>query len=349
MPAIFDPGLKDSLDQRSEILALSLYNESLVKLPRPMQTLLDALKELKIDISNDVVRQESNHEGREIAKLESAVSFVNQVLAHAHTEIVACLNVYEDVDPKLDFAVKTFLEEDVEPKQWIPMLRKKCAALRDSMHSEIEKTCVKKPVIRETQASQSVDRARSAVIASTTIRSRLKELSSGHLSEFFEEPGVQELVEQKERPVVSLQAHEDTIDFSRVNNGHSLLRNVVSLFQSKLQIQRVILDDTLLSCIHSMRACSRKLVFEAPDIKDNADMKTADTKLQAEIKFLLQTISVDRNVLDQVLRSTVTFCEAVKQNANVESMTKLSMTVTRWRIELTESNQKVFKALKINI
>jgi hypothetical protein len=81
----------------------------------------------------------------------------------------------------------------------------------------------------------------------------------------------------------------------------------------------------------------------------NPEMKEADTKLQAEIKFLLQTISVDRDALDQILRSTVTACEAVSQNSNVESMTKLSITVTRWRRELTEANQKIYDALKIDI
>jgi hypothetical protein len=348
-PDIFDPGLRDSLDNRSLVLAQTLYDESLQKMPRPMQTLLHVLRELKIDISSDIVRQESNYEGREIAKIESTISFVNQVLGHTLSTIKASLNVYSDIDPKLECEVRSFLNQDSDPSQWIPLIRKKCAELRSLMHAELEKSCTKTPVIRETISSQSIDRVKSAVIASTTIRSRLKELSSGHLNEFFKEPETIEKVEQEEMPAISVQIHEDTIDSSKVTSGHALLRKIVSLFQSRLQLQRVLLDDTLLSSIHIMRANLRKLVHEPLKITDNADMKTADTKLQAEIKLLLQTISVDRDALDQVLRSTVTACESISQNANVESMTKLSITVTRWRRELTESNKKVFEALKIDI
>lgn len=328
-----------TIEERSEKLADTLFTESIKKLPRPLQTLLEALAELKCDYAKDIERQKSNHLSVCISVIDSAIKYCIDVMKHAEDEFRK-IDIYDDIDEKLRLEVSLFLENEVEPSKWIPLLRKKCQTLRQQFHKEIEKTTTKNPLTRPRIKPSSVSKAESAVIYSTVVRDRLKELSTGSLKAYFDEPSSDSMQVHEEIEATTNHTIENA-DSSKVSNGHSLLRKTLQFFYAKVQIKKILIDDILLSSIHSMRSVARNLQYQQSAIEQDQDMKNADSKLQNEIKYLLQTLSSDQVALDQVLRSIVKKTEYISIISEKESYTQLSLCVTRWRLSLTDAKTSI--------
>ena len=346
--ALFSPTYFETSLERSEKLSDALYAQALKKLPRPLQTLVEALRDLKIDFAVDQERQSSNHESVCIAHLESVVEYAIDSMKHAHAELSNVRDgLYADVDSKLSLEVHLFLGLSIEPSEWISAIRKKTEALRTKMNADLERVSQKSPILREDLAHKSVDRAHAAVTSSMNVRSRLKELSDGQLTSFFEEPEAAPIEYAEDHKIVA--AHKiEALDTSSVSGANALLRKVVAYFQMRHNLRRVLIDDTLLALLHGLRARIRNLNYGPLAIKPNDLMVSADAKLQGEIKYVLETLSTDRASLDQVLRSIVNACDSVKSLAKTESMTKLALCVTRWRISLKESKESLEKAVEVN-
>ena len=344
---MFSPSYFETSLERSEKLSDALYAQSLKKLPRPLQTLVEALRDLKIDFAVDTERQKSNHESLCIAQLESVTEYALDAIKNAEAEMSAMRqSLYADVDPKLSLEVCLFLGHSFEAAEWTNAIRKKTEQLRLKMNSDLERVSQKSPVLREDFMPKSIDRAHAAVTSSISVRDRLKELSEGHLTSFFEEPEVKTEDSPEETRVVSTHRIE-TLDTTTVAAANALLRKVVSYFQTKMNLRRILIDDTILALVHGLKARVRTLQYVPIDLKVNDRMATADSKLQSEIKYILETLSTDRSSLDQVLRSIVNACDSVKASATSESMTKLAMSVTRWRVSLQESLQGLAKTIEI--
>lgn len=344
---LFSPSYFETSLERSEKLSDALYTQALKKLPRPLQTLVEALRELKVDFAVDFERQKSNHESKCIADLESAVEYALDALKNAHLELAEVRRgLYAEPDAKLSLEVCLFLGQTIDASEWTSAIRKKTEVLRKKMNSDLERVSLKSPVMREDFVPRSVDRAHEAVSSSIQVRDRLKELSDGHLTSFFESPeSAKEDLVQETRVVSKHQM--ETLDTSAVSAANALLRKVVSYFQTKHNLRRILIDDTLLALLHGLRARVRTLTYSPLALKSNDQMMTADTKLQSEIKYVLETLSTDQASLDQVLRSIVSACESVKALATSESMTKLAVCVTRWRMSLKEAKEALEHSIEI--
>ena len=345
--ALFSPSYFETSLERSEKLSDALYAQALKKLPRPLQTLVEALRDLKIDFAVDSERQSSNHESVCIAQLESVIEYSLDALKNARAELLNVqAGLYADVEPKLSLEVHLFLGSSIEASEWVAAIRKKTESLRKKMNADLERVSLKNPIVREDQVHRSVDKAHAAVTSSIHVRSRLKELSEGQLTSFFEEP--EAAIDNRVEDTIVVSKHQiEALDASAVSAANALLRKVVAYFQMRHNMRRILIDDTLLSLLHGLRARCRSLNYSPIAMTSNEEMLSADTKLQSEIKYILETLSTDRTSLDQVLRSIVNACESVRSLAKSESMTKLAVCVTRWRIALKEAKEALEKSIAV--
>jgi hypothetical protein len=81
--------------------------------------------------------------------------------------------------------------------------------------------------------------------------------------------------------------------------------------------------------------------FEIP-----SEFSKADISIQSEIKYLLETISVDRSSLDTVLKSIKSKCSQIEQQYAMERSADWIITVARWRFQLEEAFVQIQLALR---
>jgi hypothetical protein len=137
-------------DTRRRILVESTLNE----LPLPMQTLLKALMDLKIDIAKDRCRQRTNYEAIISAKYESVVSCVAHILRYTRQEKQDILNVSTKtiIDPVIsdiqsEFALLCHKKTD-NIDLMLKDLRQSYESIKAKLFDSLKETSTVRPILR---------------------------------------------------------------------------------------------------------------------------------------------------------------------------------------------------------
>lgn len=315
----------------------SMAESSMKTMPLPLQTLLTALTELKQDIVRDKCLQRSNYESTLESILDASITSVLKALHLCKTEKADAitLGLSNNIDHALEARIHSIVGP-VEPSQWVPKLLE---ALKDESLKVSNVTLTesaREPLIRPLKQYASCDRALKAVEDSKTTRARLEALAQGPLSSLFEHPlkietnkGLEETTQGQQ---VKPYAHESTS--ARKETILSLLRQAERMRRSILQMQHTLIDQAINQAESTIRMAKRTLVIGAFEYATPEDMKIADSKIQTEIKYIIQTITTDRSNLDQVLRNIRSSCDAIEKENTAESTAHWIILTAKWRLQL---------------
>lgn len=322
-------------------------------LPKPLQTLMIALKDLKEDIVRDKLRQISNYENKIIYNLESAVSNINNGLQKLSNEIHnivsnqdQLLEVRKEIDGLGGDGLGGLEKAPEKISEWRQYL---LGLLRDSLAKETP-YITKKPTERPEATSLASSRAIKAAEESRQTRLRLKALAEGPLKSLFEhsvgpcesEPKDVTLEANIEATVASLPAVNAPVHSDKIKK---IIRHFERNRRIALSTQRDLLDVSVNNCskfIKNIKFLDKKdLVITVPD-----EMKNADLKIQTEIKFIIQTLSVNMKTLDEVLKYIKQFCASIESQTKAETIASYYILATKWRLQIIDSYEQTREAYK---
>lgn len=281
----------------------TLIDESLKNLPRPMQNLLHALKQLKLKMEAHSLAYASNIESNYSSEAIIASKKICDVLSIAKTlRNSPLIRLDEAVEDKTQ-SYKSYLESiEIEASQ----LRKELFQLTESSRAFSHRTVLVDPIVKNSIK---------AVEDSEQFRSRLVTLAQGPLSTLFEYSDT-----TKETP------NEDPVSVVDVPKANSeKIKEVQAKLdenQLKLKKLRYIADKIYSECASDAVKINqdaiesiKKIVLKVPKVEKYSvpvELKNADASLQKEIAMVLSTLTMDRGSLDIVLRSIKSECQALR-------------------------------------
>ena len=325
------------------------FEEALKFLPKPMQTLLEALRDLKCDMAKDREIKKEN----EFNLYESKISeLVAKVLQIAEAKLTATKAIVVPVSEQIKelklnekFALLIQKEQSVKETEWLEILEKELSIARKEYYANLEN---KKSYLTKTMDfSSSIEEASRAVSASEAMRRRLINLAQGPLSCLFEDESGTKIVKTKDQEEPTTSLHEQASSEESKTKLECLAQRVKDLSMFIIQVRAVfqklnsqkILDTTHLTfeAIESIKALRNSVSEPTPQtVIENASLSKADKKIQAEVSLLLATLTVDRQSLETVLRNIKNECESIKNKYDYELAAEIYKTLKH--IQATYAN-----------
>ena len=340
-------------DERLEKLASNAKSQ----LPMPLQTLLSALEDVKIDIAKINIKHKTNYENVWQSKLETLVTYT------CKSADTCTKRIQESID-------KSFKNYDcsiLKKKRNAITIKFPCQESPNTVQAYYEnaKQLLKKaqdlyeqnllqvsevvPVEVPDPSDASVVRAEKAVKASVRVRDRLRELATGPLAELFEpevleeKQPLEEQAIQKKCPIV--QDQKGSIEI--ISSLQAFLRYIHTTMHAIRFQEESFINQSIEVCTEGISKANTKLIVEPlGPCKVPEHFSKGDISLQTEIKFLLETIQVDRNSLNIVLRSIKAKCLRIEQQYGMERSADWLITIARWRFQLEEAFDAIHLALR---
>lgn len=352
-PAFVPRGLA-AVDPEDPERVVRMAEVAKLDLPRPLQTLLDALRDVKMDMAREQVRALVNLESRIAAFCESRVAFACDQLDQAAEAIrEANQDVWALVlqgDPNFERAMQKF-GPGLAPSKWTKVL---LDALHDVQTQLQTAALAERPTVLQgvRPEYESIDRAHNAVANSQMTRERLVALATGPLASLFEIPdravttATGHVEQPPERPRVQA-AFDRSEALARQKDLQKMLRHLQRSVASARASRDVVYDDIIEGLLWALKRATERPEASTISLEENlADMRTADKKLQKEIALVLQTLTVDKASLDLVLRAIKSQCLAVTQLAAKESATAWTIKLAQWARRLAEASETYLHALR---
>ena len=322
------------------------YEDALKCLPKPMQTLLRALKDLKCDIVKDLEIKKENEFNLFTCKITELVSKVLLVV-EAKSKFTNDFSVpiqkqFEDLNLTKDFL--KFCPNTI-PENWLEVLEKQLSAKRKIYYELLENK--KSYITRQFDSEASILGVEHAVNSSEALRRRLITLAQGPLSCLFEDIPKTESVKKEEEISFTNNTSSVTTNGAQLQiltdeiKELSIFITLVRTTLNKLNSQKFLdLTQTSLEAIESIRII-RKSVAEpiAQKAQENFNLTKADKKIQAEISLLLATLTVDRQSLETVLRSIKSQCEYLKNKYEYEFAAEIFKILKQIQATYSSANQ----------
>jgi hypothetical protein len=316
---------------------LKLIEEAKASLPRPICTLLDALNLVKNDICMELCRHRVNYESRFITQLDSIVSYTIASLKFMHEEhdkvMIQCANDSSQFSERV-----ADLIGPQRPEEWPRLLLEKSRELRRAIEISLVQMNERTPLERPQQEFTSIQRVEEAVRESRDVLERLKSLSSGKpITSYFEPTHVSHAM-----PIeLSVTPHpmiKKDPDLSILTSCLDLRRKVCEAFEAKRREREVLFDDATKTCILGLEGALRNLRRDADKpINSTAALTNADTKIQGEIRYMLATLTVDRQCMDKALRAIKLKCESIEELSRRDILTSLLLQLSQWRLALKDA------------
>jgi len=333
-------------DPRADKLA----DEAILKLPVPVQTLVVALNQLKLDIAHDTIRQRLNYESICFNKLESAAACASKTLALLTTETASILK--EGLENYRNDDLEQDILKVLQPLQtshftknqplvfWNKALLEAIQRTQEDLHAKTVLNTLVSPVLSRPVESKGTKSAIEAVEASKHVRLRLQNLAEGPLASFFEIKGQSQEASQEETSIseVTSRNHTDTLLEERLDSLKRLARRTRKSLDLLYEEKETMMGLTLMGTLKALKDLRSSLLVPIEDaVLVEASMKHADASIQAEIKLLLGTLVVDHGALDQVLRMIKQKCVSSIESSNSEAFTKWHVGLTRWLLQLRDA------------
>lgn len=331
---------------------------ALERLPKPLQTLLQTLLALKIDIAREEIRVAQNFENAQEAEVETVVGYASSALQTAAKELTLIRqNALEDLQI-LRPDVEAFLGPSVGgPETWATRIHAELVRVQQRAHEQLLRASERRPtVIAPDTNSSSVASVKSTVQASAAFRARMKDLSTGTLSNFADRNLQARLYSAHERPPMQEGGHVkppaekpsvELDDAEQVSRARSLLRQLRRFMASVMADRKMDIDDVCMVLAGGLRNARVQVSgppmwpFELPE-----DLADADDALQKEIGALLQTFSIDKSSFDQYLRAIRSHVGSLHAAAAQESATRWNVSAARWSLQLIRAFEMYTQALE---
>ena len=333
---------QDEIGDRRQIL----LDEAFLSLPKPMQTLLQALRHIKLKIRE--------HECTFISNSEAL--YASLAIRHAK-KICEILELAKQLrngplQERLDTMAKDFyltmpgLAVDVSTasttasttesttasapsfQELKSSLDSKASNLRLSLFESVESSrAYGKKTLALTEA---VNQSSEAVEASEKFRQRLLDLAQGPLSKLFEvsldNPKANETEDTLEMIRESPSMEKKLLIEAQIHENKTLQ---VKLRYLADRIIREASDETLKINRDAIESI-KKIVLSAPETlvyKTPKELSQADSSVQKEIALVLGTLTMDRGSIDTILRSIKSECFVLKSASEEESRASLFKTL----------------------
>ena len=307
-----------------------LARGALEVLPSPLRTLLLALRELKIDIVNEFIRQWTNSDASIIARLESVVDYAIRYLQDLsrYTAQISKESLLEMQDSLI--CEEIFAETG---SREIASIERELEACHSSQQQFLLEASQKMPMIKH-RSEPTFANIDFAIDSSRNLRKRLKNLSEGPLSEFYEPLSVETKNPADEKSPVVMKAEKltETDQTIKIERLQSILRRHRKAFDGIQRGKQKLLDMHIKT--NALSLAGTNLEYAMITVNVPEDMKNADKKIQEEIKLLLSTLSTDRSSLDQYLRSIRLECDALQRASFLESSNSIGVYMTQWKLRL---------------
>lgn len=311
-----------------------IFEDYLVLLPKPLQTLLKALLEIKCDLLRELNTLETN----------ATSNHNNEILSECtkNFEIIKCgaQQILSLKKRNISLAKENFefTGQLTEPNliELINLLSEK----RQSHYSAFESR--KSLLMHEFSPDLSLQQASNAIQESEALRARLIALAQGPLSKLFESQTIEPEAPQDsliqtveghinipEEPIEQkkLAAFIRKVRYSNDTIAHELLDDKKNIFSD------------VLKQIGPKQFAELNLKFT-----NSESLKIADKKIQAEIGLVMQTLTIDRSILNKSLKSIVQKCQALKESYANQSKNMLYHNLQEMQSKYSEASQILLNA-----
>lgn len=348
-------------DDRQAILA----SESLKTLPMPMQTLLKALMDLKKDQAVELARQFTNYDTTENAAMESNVSYACKALSVCAKDVNSIvfhgLQSFEKdpVAKQLALDIQACIPESQGPKNWAKelegLLRHQLAKQQSALKESSVVFAHRRLPISHAEV---VNQARDAIDSSMKMRKRLEELAGGTVGTVGSlgsvagsagTAGTAAVPDEKTAAVDHQPGDHQTSDLDKctqdVAHTRQVLRRVRQSMDGVLRAQTLDIEDCRKSLIIGLQRTKMPTVVRTEQVPKA--MLAIDASLQAEIRLLLETLTVDRSALDLALRNIKSKCTYIIENNKAEASMTRAILMKRLKMQLQESFDTFIKTIQL--
>jgi hypothetical protein len=322
---------------------VKLLEDSLTKLPTPVKTLIEALGKIKLNITEEKCRNRTNYESAFISELESAVMYTKKSMEFLNTE-------NNEIKKNLRFSLTMFqkeifniLEIDCNEMTYEKVkeiqdgLLEKSRKLRTQMESDLKTDAVKQPLHRTAPQYNSVLNAEEAVQQSKQVMNRIRILNTGGpVDTYFEVPKLKIQQNYESEARIDARPIKKEPDSQLLKNCIHLRRRIKLHCDSIEADNKILFDDAVHSCVLGLRQIKIQSLTKQ-DTALNETLLAADKKIQQEIKFLLEILTVDRIYLDQALRCIRATCDNHEEMVRRDMINSFVIKLTQWRKSLEET------------
>lgn len=330
---------------------VKLLEDSLQKLPNPIKTLIEALGKIKLNITEEKCRNRTNYESQFISELESAVMYTSKSM-----EFLKSQNA--EIKSMLPFDLELFRSELAQAIHYQgPLnlsydqvhiiqekLRDKSCALRLQIETNLKSATKKKPLWREAPEFQSVSNAEEAVKQTQDVMNRIRILNvGGPLQTYFEVPKlkmVQNTESEAKAEYLGPSDEPESNASKTLKECVNLRRRIQERCKSILSERQILFDDAVHACSLGLRHI-QILCPEQKHTEIDGSLLAADRKIQQEIKFLLDVLTVDRIALDQALRCIRATCDNHEELVRRDMINSFVIKLTQWRKLLEETYRSI--------
>ena len=279
-------------------------------MPKPLQTLLVALLEIKSDLIREKNNLQVNYETKFVNEIQSIVT-KNFEIMKASAAMIKSQKKREQSLAKENFSL-TGIEAEPNLQQLIIKLSQERQDYFDTFVNR------KSIIIRHFDADASLKQASAAVSESENLRKRLIALAQGPLSKLFES----ESIEPSERPQEeSIEKIEGLI---KIDDEPEHLKKLAAFIRKVRYLNDAASADLVedernifYDCLMSLKP--KELERPEEHIKNSESLLIADRKIQAEISLVIQTLTIDRDILNNALKAIAQKCSLLKKNFDNEN------------------------------
>jgi len=338
----------DGPDDRPKKLAMG----ALEALPKPIQTLLKTLEEVKVDLKTYEIRQQ------QIANETVFVMITN--LSHSLRE---SLQRIRTVQTELRQHVPNVFQHQglfVEAHQLgltttgtsLEDLRCLYQEVLYKLFLEIQKRTSDRNVKHHNPVNAALTKkAFQYVEQSEALRNRLKALATGSLDRLYLQP-IQEpeasgpkdddtslvYIERLQGPY---EVESSLVTFlakirDAIRSTHEANLQTCKLYDSLLYESTVSFQMSIMNHVQTLRG----LQVQCEDNQAYKDMIQADKAIQTELKFLLQTLTVDKASLDLFLRHIRKQVDIIEQTMMMEDLSKWNTSLKQWKAQIEGAFQE---------
>ena len=206
-----------------------------------------------------------------------------------------------------------------------------------------------------------VNQARDAIDSSMKMRKRLEELAGGTVGTVGSlsgsaaaagtaaAAGSAAVPDEKTAAVDHQPGDHQTSDLDKctqdVAHTRQLLRRVRQAMDGVLRAQTLDIEDCRKSLIIGLQRTKMPTVVRTEQVPKA--MLAIDASLQAEIRLLLETLTVDRSALDLALRNIKSKCTYIIENNKAEASMTRAILMKRLKMQLQESFDTFIKTIQL--
>jgi len=335
----------------------AMFEEVSVVLPKPMETLVKILQDLKLDILREKLTQFKNVETVLFSHVETFVHYLCEMLQVLQSFIRKSqdqfdwTNASQNLNKHVDSYCRKWNVTSNDTNVLI-FLQQEVNALYVKMQTIVLQRLTKQPLLQSFPVEHVATRTMEQVAKSEQLRKRLQDLNDGMFQSFFEVPD--ELQEHEDTVTVDIPKtempvmDEDTImlqlyDAMYVLRQYQDYRNhTLEQFRDRVRemIKLTIVDMKLhrQECLKQLRAVH--WTYTTPDA-----LSAVDTKVQREIRLMMSTLTIQKDDLHIALLNIKNNCVATETNMLYELQTLWNTRLASLRLRVIEMNEMFVKCV----